>query len=93
MNSLRCLHGPNAHAKRAGGSKVNDEWESAELSAFPPALNFALAEACVGLARGHDPAIPARSSSRLSRPYIPSVDASESLVVPADVPAPLPAPD
>lgn len=52
MESLRCLHGPNEHVERAGGTKANYEWESASLAAFVPALNFALAEACVGLARG-----------------------------------------
>ncbi|KAL3902744.1 MAG: hypothetical protein SGPRY_011942 [Prymnesium sp.] len=72
-----CLHGPNEHAKKAGGDKINNEWQSTSLAAFPPDLNFALAEACVGLARGHDPAGPPRISSRLSRPASASEERAE----------------
>eukprot|EP00966_Prymnesium_polylepis_P141585 3269755-Prymnesium_polylepis.1 len=48
-----CQHESGAH-KHAGGSRKRDgSWESADFSAFPPALNYFLAQAMARLGQQH----------------------------------------
>eukprot|EP00966_Prymnesium_polylepis_P090957 2106036-Prymnesium_polylepis.1 len=52
LEGQSCGHGPNAH-KVAGGTRKGDEWESAHFVAFPPALNYFLAQAIARLGQQH----------------------------------------
>ena len=52
LDSQSCTHGPNAH-KAAVGARKGDEWESAHFAAFPPALNYFLAQAIARLGQQH----------------------------------------
>eukprot|EP00966_Prymnesium_polylepis_P078880 1828290-Prymnesium_polylepis.1 len=80
LEGQSCGHGPNAH-KVAGGTRKGDEWESEHFAAFPPALNYFLAQA---IAR------PTRPAARDPRPAwrrVPSASASAESAVAACRPA------
>ena len=51
LDRLRCTHSRGEHEARAGGEKDGEEWNSREHAAFPPALNFLLAETAAALVR------------------------------------------
>ena len=72
LDRLRCTHTKDEHEARAGGEKNdNGEWNSREHAAFPPALNFFLAETAAALVRQHgsplqrrEPGLPSPAPAR-----------------------------
>ena len=79
LDTLRCTHTKEEHAARAGGEKdENGEWNSREHAAFPPALNFFLAETAASLIRQHSALPTPRPQPKPASPAPAHDDAPQS---------------
>ena len=56
LHDMSCDHAPHEHEQPAGGDVDEDgNWISSEHAAFPPALNYFIAQAMMSVALQHGP--------------------------------------